>query len=667
MTVNTISSVAEFDTNGVTTNYPFYFKFLANEDLVVTYVDPLGVSSTLALGTHYSVNGAGSDVGGSIVTTSALAGPGQLVVSREMEAFQQTSLRNQGKFLAETHEDVFDRLTMLIQQGLAIFARALKRPFGRDYFYAENRRITSLQDPVDLQDAATRNWSEVYLGGLVSGLIGNPNLASGVGYVTPRGALGVVQDMANTADPLKGAGYIARAIRHINSNAELRALLGQYDGEVVYLRGRAAANTLGSGQMVWVAGSALADNDGTVFGSEAAGRWVRPGTDRTVDASWFGVGNDGSNYTANLQAAINFAGLAAGGGQGMIVVMPRGVVGVSATINIPNRVGLLGANGRGTILRALAGFTGQYMISATNGASSMFASWCRDIHIDARGTNFTAVVYTTGWQETCGMQRVVVQADGTTSNGVLYEVGAGGAAMWEVLDCEIFIDSAAATRNGIRVNQVSSVGGFVLSVRNTTIAGSVTNQLSRGVYMVNDTLIADLLHIEYVGVGVLAGVAGNLDVRSMTGSGNNVTTMIAFPSGHLGAYSISALLPNGATNAVVNNTTGITLTGRIGHLAGPAKAPTTLWTGTAASGSVVMSRAIQSEEMVMFGINSTYAGMQQATMFAVRGTTYNVSFGANASAVIALSADGLTVTVNAITAGFALDRVQVRTPGYFGV
>jgi hypothetical protein len=113
--------------------------------------------------------------------------------------------------------------------------------------------------------------------------------------------------------------------------------------------------------------------------------------------------------------------------------------------------------------------------------------------------------------------------------------------------------------------------------------------------------------------------------------------------------------------------TGITLTGRIGHLAGPAKAPTMLWTGTAASGSVVMSRAIQSEEMVMFGINSTYAGMQQATMFAVRGTTYNVSFGANASAVIALSADGLTVTVNSITAGFALDRVQVRTPGYFGV
>lgn len=178
MTVNSIDSTAEFVTNGVTTNYPFYFKFLANEDLVVTYVDPLGVSSTLTLGTQYSVNGAGNDQGGSIVTTSALAGPGQLVVSREMEAFQQTSLRNQGKFLAETHEDVFDKLTMLIQQGLAIFRRALTRPFGRDFFYAENRRITNVKDPVEAQDAATKNW----VGFFVDSISGVINTAQGIAY-----------------------------------------------------------------------------------------------------------------------------------------------------------------------------------------------------------------------------------------------------------------------------------------------------------------------------------------------------------------------------------------------------------------------------------------------------------------------------------------------------
>lgn len=201
MTVNTISSIAEFDTNGVTTNFPFYFKFLANEDLVVTYVDPLGVSSTLTLGTHYTVNGAGNDQGGSIVTTSALAGPGQLVVSREMEAFQQTSLRNQGKFLAEVHEDVFDKLTMLIQQGLATFTRALKRPLGRDYFFAENRRITSVKDPEEPQDAATKSSVEQYVGSVLSAIQGPINNSANVLYVRPSGTPGVVQDLAT------GEGY----------------------------------------------------------------------------------------------------------------------------------------------------------------------------------------------------------------------------------------------------------------------------------------------------------------------------------------------------------------------------------------------------------------------------------------------------------------------------
>lgn len=197
MTVSTIGSVAEFDTNGVTTNYPFYFKFLANEDLVVTYVNPAGVSSVLTLGTNYTVNGAGNEQGGSIVTTTALAGPGQLIVSREMDPFQQTSLRNQGKFLAETHEDVFDRLTMLIQQGFAIFKRALTRPFGRDYFFAENRRIASVKDPVEDQDAATKLWAQRYVGELVGGAQGPINLASNVIYIAPDGVPRVIQDMSS--------------------------------------------------------------------------------------------------------------------------------------------------------------------------------------------------------------------------------------------------------------------------------------------------------------------------------------------------------------------------------------------------------------------------------------------------------------------------------------
>ncbi|HHS7808261.1 TPA: tail fiber domain-containing protein [Pseudomonas putida] len=172
MTVNTINSAAEFDTNGVATVFPFYFKFLADSDLVVTYVDPQGVASVLTLGTNYTVSGAGEDKGGSITTTTVLAGLGKLSVSREMDPYQLTSLRNQGKFLAETHEDVFDRLTMLIQQGWGNLLRALVRPFGRDYYDAENRNISNLADAVAPTDAVNSRTARAYAEQAVAGVVG---------------------------------------------------------------------------------------------------------------------------------------------------------------------------------------------------------------------------------------------------------------------------------------------------------------------------------------------------------------------------------------------------------------------------------------------------------------------------------------------------------------
>lgn len=215
MTVSTIGSVAEFVTNGVTTNFPFYFKFLANEDLSVTYVNPLGMVVPLTLGTDYTANGAKDESGGSIVTTIALAGPGQLIVSREMDPYQLTSLRNQGKFLAETHEDVFDRLTMLIQQGFSINSRSLNRPYGKDYYDAEGRRIVNLADPIDDQDATTKHWSREYLTSLIGAIQGPINNAANVFYKGPDNLDYVVQDMSSKTIAAKGAaliGYKGRTV-----------------------------------------------------------------------------------------------------------------------------------------------------------------------------------------------------------------------------------------------------------------------------------------------------------------------------------------------------------------------------------------------------------------------------------------------------------------------
>lgn len=271
VTVSTINSVAEFVTNGVTKSFPFYFKFLERKDLVVTYISPEGTSSDLVMGTHYTVAGAGNENGGSVLTVSALAGPGQLIVSRDMEAYQQTSLRNQGKFLAETHEDVFDRLTMLIQQGFSIFKRALTRPFGREFFFAESRRIASVADPVELQDAATKHSVEVYVGQVLATGQGPANNAANVLYV----------DGDQNTRSLQHA-----TLRQFSSFASMTARTGDFDGQLACLKSYWPGLGFGGGLFIWDSSQVAINN----YGTKAKG-WLRI-IDGPVKTSWFGAHGD---------------------------------------------------------------------------------------------------------------------------------------------------------------------------------------------------------------------------------------------------------------------------------------------------------------------------------------------------------------------------------------
>lgn len=148
MTVNSLTSSAEFATDGVNRLFPFYFKFLDKKDLVVGFVNSAGVGTTLALNVDYTVTGEGDEAGGKITTTVAPAALGRLVVTRKMEATQKTALRNQGRFFAEVHETVFDRLTMLLQQAMAMASRALRtsafEPDGIDPLPLVARRANKL-------------------------------------------------------------------------------------------------------------------------------------------------------------------------------------------------------------------------------------------------------------------------------------------------------------------------------------------------------------------------------------------------------------------------------------------------------------------------------------------------------------------------------------------
>lgn len=115
MTLATSASSATFNGSGGTGPFTFNFRFFADTDIVVTK-NVSGVSTTLIKGVDYTITGAGSYSGGSVTLTVALNTGEILTIRRVMDLTQLTSIRNQSAFHPEIHEDVFDRLTMQIQQ-----------------------------------------------------------------------------------------------------------------------------------------------------------------------------------------------------------------------------------------------------------------------------------------------------------------------------------------------------------------------------------------------------------------------------------------------------------------------------------------------------------------------------------------------------------------------
>jgi hypothetical protein len=123
MTVSTTATKATFNGSWSTGPFTFSFRFFANSEIAVIKTSVAGVDTTLTETTHYTLTGATSYTGGSITLGTALASGETLTVVRTLPFTQEIDLRNQGAFFAETIEEGFDRVTMLVQQLDEILGR----------------------------------------------------------------------------------------------------------------------------------------------------------------------------------------------------------------------------------------------------------------------------------------------------------------------------------------------------------------------------------------------------------------------------------------------------------------------------------------------------------------------------------------------------------------
>lgn len=162
MTVSTQVSRNEYTGNGATTQYDFTFRILDKSHLLVQTLDNSDSIVTLTLGTDYTVTGVNRYNGGKVVLTSALPAGYKISIERSTPVTQEASIRNQGGFFPEIHEDAFDKLTMLVQQAYGWWSGlSLRKPsWLANYYDALNNRIRNLRDPSQPQDAATKNYAD---------------------------------------------------------------------------------------------------------------------------------------------------------------------------------------------------------------------------------------------------------------------------------------------------------------------------------------------------------------------------------------------------------------------------------------------------------------------------------------------------------------------------
>lgn len=122
---NTTSKAGPYATNGVQTVFPFAFKVFSKNDLLVVHTDALGVESTLAVDSAFTVAlnaDQNASPGGSVTTLTVYAASHLVTVVGAISPTQQVSLTN---FRPDVVEKALDKATLLIQQAYEKISRAV--------------------------------------------------------------------------------------------------------------------------------------------------------------------------------------------------------------------------------------------------------------------------------------------------------------------------------------------------------------------------------------------------------------------------------------------------------------------------------------------------------------------------------------------------------------
>lgn len=140
-----------YNANGLTTVFPFEFYIINASDIQVS------INGTVVT-SGYTVSGVGNVSGGDIVFLTPPVSGTVVMLERVVPTYRLTDYQDNGDLLADTVNKDFDRLWMAIQRSFIYLGLALRRPLFGGPFDAKGYRIADVGDPIDKQDAATKNY-----------------------------------------------------------------------------------------------------------------------------------------------------------------------------------------------------------------------------------------------------------------------------------------------------------------------------------------------------------------------------------------------------------------------------------------------------------------------------------------------------------------------------
>ena len=128
MTISSTTVKNSYSGNGTLDTFNYTFKIFANTDIQVIIRDADANETVKSLTTHYTVTGAGSGSGGTVVFTSGNipSNTETVVLRRALPQTQAIDYIANDPFPAESHEEGLDRSMMAIQQLQEEVDRSLK-------------------------------------------------------------------------------------------------------------------------------------------------------------------------------------------------------------------------------------------------------------------------------------------------------------------------------------------------------------------------------------------------------------------------------------------------------------------------------------------------------------------------------------------------------------